>query len=244
MSPTTRVATATAPKCQGAGRQGTGWPPAQAELLPVPYYHLVFTLPAEIARIAYQNKAHVYGILFTAASQTLLTIAADPKHLGAKIGITAVLHTWGSAMTHHPPCPLHRARRRYLSLATGEEGRNPQQGHKNTERWISCRPGFFLPVRVLSRLFRRLFLEKLTAAHDDGSLQFFSDHLGLVDRDRFAAFLAPLRKNRMGGLRQAPLRRPQGGARLSVALHTHRVAISNSRLIASDDHRVTFGWKD
>jgi hypothetical protein len=228
------------PKCQGAAAKD--WLAArQAELLPVPYYHVVFTLPAEIARIAYQNKAHVYGILFTAASQTLLTIAADPKHLGAKIGITAVLHTWGSAMTHHPHvhCIVPGGG---ISLATGEEGATPT-GTQNTERWISCRPGFFLPVRVLSRLFRRLFLEKLTAAHDDGSLQFFSDHLGLVDRDRFAAFLAPLRKTEWVVYAKRPFAGPKA-VLAYLSRYTHRVAISNSRLIAFDDHRVTFGWKD
>jgi len=179
------------PKCQGAAARD--WLAArQAELLPVPYYHVVFTLPAAIADIAYHNKACVYGILFTAASETLLTIAADPKHLGAKIGITAVLHTWGSAMTHHPHvhCIVPGGG---IALATGDNGASPTGG-QNTEQWIACRPGFFLAVRVLSRLFRRVFLDKLIAAHDNGSLQFFGEHVGLVDHHQFAAFLAPLRK--------------------------------------------------
>ncbi len=161
------------PKCQGAAAKD--WLAArQAELLPVPYYHVVFTLPAPIGDIAYQNKAAVYAILFKAATETLITIAADPKHLGARIGLTAVLHTWGSALTHHPHvhCVVPGGG---ISLARGEEGASPT-GTEKSERWISCRPGFFLPVRVLSRLFRRLFLEKLAAAHEAGRLRFFGEH--------------------------------------------------------------------
>ena len=147
--------------------------------MPVPYYHVVFTLPAPIADIAYQNKAVIYDILFKAAAETLLTIAADPKHLGARIGLTAVLHTWGSALTHHP----------HVHCIVPGGGLSP-----DGERWISCRPGFFLPVRVLSRLFRRLFLEQLAAAHEAGRLHFFGDHAPLAERRAFAAYLAPLRK--------------------------------------------------
>jgi len=166
------------PKCQGAAAKD--WLAArQAELLPVAYYHVVFTVPAPVADIAYHNKAVVYDILFKASAETLLTIAADPKHLGARIGLTAVLHTWGSAMTHHPH--MH-------CIVPG--GGISLDG----SRWIACRPGFFLPVRVLSRLFRRLFLEKLATAHQAGQLQFFGDHARLVGHDEFAAYLAPLRK--------------------------------------------------
>ena len=151
----------------------------QAELLPVPYYHLVFTLPAPIADIAYQNKAVIYGILFKAAAETLITIAADPKHLGARIGLTAVLHSWGSALTHHP----------HVHIIVPGGGVS-----LDGERWISCRPGFFLPVRVLSRLVRRLFLQKLVAARDAGRLQFFGDHAHLAERRAFTAYLEPLRQ--------------------------------------------------
>src|SRR6195256_419429 len=155
------------PKCQGAAAKE--WlAMRQAELLPVPYYHVVFTLPAQISDIAYQNKAAIYAILFKAAAETLITIAADPKHLGAHIALTAVLHSWGSALTHHP----------HVHIVVPGGGIS-----LDGQRWISCRPGFFLPVRVLSRLFRRLFLEKLVAAHDAGRLQFFGDHAQLAERD-------------------------------------------------------------
>jgi hypothetical protein len=165
------------PKCQGAAAKE--WlADREAELLPVPYYHVVFTLPAPIADIAYQNKAAIYAILFKAAAETLLTIAADPRHLGARIGLTAVLHTWGSALTHHPH--VH-------CIVPG--GGLALDG----ARWVSCRPGFFLPVRVLSRLFRRLVLEQLAAAHETGRLHFFGDHASLAEREAFAAYLAPLR---------------------------------------------------
>jgi hypothetical protein len=228
------------PKCQGAAAKD--WLAArQAELLPVPYYHVVFTLPAAIADIAYHNKACVYGILFTAASETLLTIAADPKHLGAKIGITAVLHTWGSAMTHHPHvhCIVPGGG---IARARGENGASPT-GRQNTEQWIACRPGFFLPVRVLSRLFRRVFLEKLTAAHDHGSLQFFGEHVGLLDHHQFAALLAPLRKTDWVVYAKPPFAGPDA-VLAYLSRYTHRVAISNSRLVAFDERGVTFKWKD
>src|SRR5204862_1219002 len=164
------------PKCQGAAARE--WlADREAELLPVPYYHVVFTLPAPIADIAYHNKAAIYGILFKTAAETLMTIAADPKHLGAQIGLTAVLHSWGSALTHHP----------HVHIIVPGGGIS-----LDGERWISCRPGFFLPVRVLSRLFRRLFLVRLVAAHDAGRLQFFGDHARLANRHAFIAYLAPL----------------------------------------------------
>ena len=153
------------PKCQGAAAKE--WlADREAELLPVPYYHVVFTLPAAIGDIAYQNKAVIYGILFKAAAETLITIAADPKHLGARIGLTAVLHTWGSALTHHP----------HVHIIVPGGGISP-----DGQRWISCRPGFFLPVRVLSRLFRRLVLAQLVAAHDAGRLRFFGHHARLAE---------------------------------------------------------------
>jgi hypothetical protein len=213
------------PKCQGA--LAKGWLAArEAELLPVPYYHVVFALPAAIADIAYQNKAVVYDLLFKISAETLLTIAADPKHLGARIGFTSVLHTWGSALTHHPHVHM---------IVPG--GGISHDG----SRWVSCRPGFFLSVRVLSRLFRRLFLERLTAAHKQ--LQFFGDHAHLADAKAFAAYLAPLRKTEW----VVYSKRPFGGPEAVLAYlsrYTHRVAIANSRLIAFDEQGVTFKWKD
>jgi hypothetical protein len=215
------------PKCQGAAARD--WLAArEADLLPVPYYHVVFTLPAEIADIAYHNKAVIYGILFKAAAETLTTIARDPKHLGAHIGITAVLHTWGSALTHHPH--LH-------VIVPG--GGIALDG----TRWISCRPGFFLPVRVLSRLFRRLFLEALVVAHAAGRLQFFSRHAPLADAQAFAAYLAPLRKTEWVVYSKRPFGGPQA-VLAYLARYTHRVAISNSRLISANQTGVTFKWKD
>ncbi len=215
------------PKCQGAAAKN--WLAArQAELLPVAYYHVVFTLPAPIADIAFQNKAAVYAILFKAAAETLITIAADPKHLGARIGLTAVLHTWGSALTHHP----------HVHCVV------PGGGFSlDGERWISCRPGFFLPVRVLSRLFRRLFLEKLVAAHEAGRLHFFGEHGRLAKRGAFAAYLAPLRKIEWVVYAKRPFAGPEA-VLAYLSRYTHRVAISNSRLIALDDNEVTFKWKD
>ena len=215
------------PKCQGQAR--SEWLAArQAELLPVPYFHVVFTLPAPIGDIAYQNKAVIYDILFKAASETLITIAADPKHLGARIGLTAVLHTWGSALTHHP----------HVHMIVPGGGLAP-----DGERWASCRPGFFLPVRVLSRLFRRLFLDKLAAAHEAGRLHFFGNHAPLAERRAFAAHLAPLRQIEW----VVYAKRPFGGPAAVLAYlsrYTHRVAISNRRLIAFDGAGVTFKWKD
>jgi predicted Zn-ribbon and HTH transcriptional regulator len=215
------------PKCQGAAARD--WLAArQAELLPAPYFHVVVTLPAQIADIAYQNKAAIYGILFKAAAETLITIAADPKHLGARIGLTAVLHTWGSALTHHPHvhCIVPGGG---LSL--------------DSQRWISCRPGFFLPVRVLSRLFRRLFLEKLAAAHKAGRLQFFAEHARLAEQGAFAAYLAPLRKIKWVVYAKPPFGGPEA-VLAYLSRYTHRVAIANSRLIRFDDKGVTFKWKD
>jgi len=215
------------PKCQGAAAKD--WLAArQAELLPVEYYHVVFTLPAPIADIAYQNKAAVYGILFKAAAETLIAIAADPKHLGARIGMTAVLHTWGSALTHHP----------HLHCVVPGGGIS-----LDGERWISCRPGFFLPVRVLSRLFRRLFLEQLVAAHEAGRLHFFGDLRHLANAGDFARYLAPLRKAEWVVYAKRPFAGPEA-VLAYLSRYTHRVAISNSRLITLDDNGVTFKWKD
>src|SRR5713101_2202026 len=167
------------PKCQGAAAKE--WlAEREAELLPVPYLHVVFTRPARIADIAYQNKAVIYDLLFKASAETLITIAADPKHLGARIGILSVLHTWGSALTHHP----------HVHMIVPGGGIS-----LDGKRWVACRPGFLLPVRVLSRLFRRLFLKALTAAHAAGRLNFFGDRAHLDDARAFAAYLAPLRRS-------------------------------------------------
>jgi predicted Zn-ribbon and HTH transcriptional regulator len=213
------------PKCQGAAAKQ--WlDEREAELLPVPYFHVVFTLPAAIADIAYQNKAVIYDILFKASAETLITIAADPKQLGARVGITSVLHTWGSALTHHP----------HVHMIVPGGGIS-----LDGMRWVSCRPGFFLPVRVLSRLFRRLFLEKLIAVHQQ--LQFFGRYTPLADAQAFATYLAPLRKAEW----VVYSKRPFGGPEAVLAYlsrYTHRVAISNSRLIAFDNAGVTFRWKD
>jgi hypothetical protein len=215
------------PKCQGATAKD--WLAArQAELLPVEYYHVVFTLPAPIADIAYHNKAAIYGILFKAAALTLITIAADPKHLGTRIGLTAVLHTWGSAITHHP----------HVHCVVPGGGIS-----LDGERWISCRPGFFLPVRVLSRLFRRLFLEKLVAAHDAGRLRFFGKLRHLADSRAFDAYLSPLRKIEWVVYAKRPFAGPEA-VLAYLSRYTHRVAISNSRLISLDDKKVIFKWKD
>ena len=215
------------PKCQGAAAKD--WLAArQAELLPVEYYHVVFTVPTPISDIAYQNKSAIYAILFKAAAETLITIAADPKHLGARIGLTAVLHTWGSAMTHHPH--LH-------CIVPG--GGLAADG----SRWVGCRPGFFLPVRVLSRLFRRLFLEKLAAAHEAGRLHFFGDHAHLADAQAFADYLSPLRKIEWVVYAKRPFAGPEA-VLAYLSRYTHRVAIATRRLIAFDDKGVTFRWKD
>jgi hypothetical protein len=194
----------------------------------VPYYHVVFTLPAAIADIAYQNKAVIYNLLFKASAETLTMIAADPKHLGARIGVLSVLHTWGSALTHHP----------HVHMIVPGGGIS-----LDGDKWVSCRPGFFLPVRVLSRLFRRLFLEKLVAAHQAGELQFFGNHTPLTNAQAFAAYLAPLRKTEWVVYSKRPFGGPEEVLRY-LARYTHRVAIANRRLIACDDKGVTFKWKD
>jgi hypothetical protein len=215
------------PKCQGAAAKE--WLAERAaELLPVPYYHVVFTLPALIAHVAYQNKAVIYDLLFKTSADTMLTIAANPKHLGAQIGITSVLHTWGSALTHHP----------HVHMIVPGGGVS-----LDGKRWISCRPGFFLPVRVLSRLFRRLLLQKLVAAHAAGRLNFFGSYAHLGDAQAFTAYLAPLRKTEWVVYSKRPFGGPQA-VLAYLSRYTHRVAIANSRLIALDDNGVTFKWKD
>jgi len=215
------------PKCQGATARD--WMQARMEdLLPVEYFHVVFTLPTQIADIAYQNKAAVYGQLFKVSAQTLLTIAADPKHLGAKIGMTSVLHTWGSAMTHHP----------HVHVIVPGGGLS-----SDGKRWIACRPGFFLPVKVLSRLFRRLFIEGLSRLHKAGKLRFFGELAKLADPDVFASHLAPLRKTKWVVYAKEPF----GGPEVVLAYlsrYTHRIAISNHRLVSADADTVAFRWKD
>ncbi len=215
------------PKCQsGAAKR---WLEArQADLLPVEYYHVVFTLPAPIAEIAYQNKSALYGLLFDIAAETLLRIATDPKHLGASIGATLVLHTWGSALTHHP----------HVHGIVPGGGLAP-----DGLRWIACRPGFFLPVRVLSRLFRRRFLEELQQLYDQGQLKFFGEHRALADAQAFAVWMAPLRTCEWVVYAKRPFAGPQA-VLAYLSRYTHRVAISNSRLLAMDERGVTFRWKD
>src|SRR4029077_17834067 len=225
------------PKCQAAAARQ--WlEDREAELLPVPYYHVVFTLPASIGAIAFRNKAAVYDLLFRTAAETLTTIAVDPKHLGARIGLTAVLHTWGSALTHHP----------HVHVIVPGGGLSPDGSH-----WIACKPGFFLPVRVLSRLFRRLFLDGLAALHAADRLAFLGD---LPPPPAFRGVPPPLPKKRPFDAALASLRcsdwfvyakRPFAGPQAVLAYlarYTHRVAISNSRLVALDDKGVTFKWKD
>ena len=215
------------PKCQEAAAKE--WlAEREAELLPVPYFHVVFTLPARITEIAYQNKAVIYDLLFKASAETLFTIAADPKHLGARIGILSVLHTWGSALTHHP----------HVHMIVPGGGFSP-----DGNSWVACRPSFFLPVQVLSRLFRRLFLENLATAHAAGGLQFFGKHAALSELNAFAAYLAPLRNSEWVVYSKRPFGGPEQVLRY-LARYSHRVAISNRRLIACDDKGVTFKWKD
>jgi hypothetical protein len=215
------------PKCQSLAR--AQWrEDRQAELLPVEYFHVVFTVPEEIAAIAYQNKEEVYGILFRATAETLRTIAADPKHLGAEIGFLAILHSWGQNLLFRP----------HLHCVVPGGGLAPD--HK---RWIACRPGFFLPVRVLSRLFRRLFLEHLQAAFDQGKLQFFSSLERLRDPQAFAQYLVPLRQTEWVVYAKPPFGGPEQVLNY-LGRYTHRVAISNNRLLSIDPGKVTFRWKD
>ena len=215
------------PKCQSLAR--AEWiQRRQAELLDCEYFHVVFTIPQQIAAIAYQNKKVVYGILFRATAETLRTIAADPKHLGADIGFFTVLHTWGSNLSHHP----------HLHCVVPGGGVS-----SDGSRWISCRPGFFLPVRVLSRLFRRLFLEHLQRAFAAGRLRFFHALEQFRQPERFASYLAPVRKAEWVVYAKRPFAGPQQVLDY-VGRYTHRVAISNNRLLAIDNHQIRFQWKD
>jgi hypothetical protein len=215
------------PKCQAsAAREWLA--ERQAELLPVPYFHVVFTLPAPIASIAYQNKAAIYGILFKASAETMLRIAADPKHLGARIGITSVLHTWGSAMTHHP----------HVHMIVPGGGLS-----LDGQRWITGRPDYLLPVLVLSQLFRGLVLSMLLEAHGEGRLKFHGSHAVLADKKAFKAFLAPLWNSDWIVYAKKPFSGPEA-VLAYLARYTHRVAISNSRLIAANADGVTFKYKD
>ena len=215
------------PRCQGSAAHR--WLEArQADLLPVEYYHLVFTLPAAISDLAYRNQSVIYTILFKAAAATVQTIAADPKHLGARVGLTLVLHTWGSAMPHHPH--VH--------------GIVPGGGLSlDGEQWIHCRPGFFLAVRVLSRLFRRLFLERLDEAYQAGNLKFFGEHRLLVNAKAFDNWSKPLRKIEWVVYAKRPFAGPEA-VLAYLSRYTHRVAIANSRLLKFNDQGVTFKWKD
>ena len=215
------------PKCQGAAARE--WlAEREAELLPVPYFHVVFTLPARIASFAYQNKAVVYDLLFKASSQAVLTIAADPKHLGVRIGITAVLHTWGATMTHHP----------HVHMIVPGGGIS-----LDGSRWLSGQPRFLLPVPVLTKLFQGLMLAKLLAAHKAGRLAFFGPHAHLAERRAFAAYLAPLRRITWYVYAKPPFGGPKA-VLAYLARYTHRVAIANSRLLARDQQGVTFRYKD
>jgi Putative transposase/Transposase zinc-binding domain len=214
-------------KCQaGAARD---WLEARAEdLLPVEYFHVVFTLPAPVAAMAFQNKAVVYAMLFEAAWQTLKVIGADPKHLGAGVGATMVLHTWGQSLTHHP----------HIHCIVPGGGLSP-----DGKSWIGCRPGFFLPVRVLSRLFRRLFLDKLCAAHKAGKLQFFNALGALADAKTFGTTIAPLRKTDWIVYAKKPFAGPEQ-VLAYLSRYTHRIAISNRRLVSIDETHVAFTWRD
>ena len=215
------------PKCQGPAARD--WMEARAEdLLPVEYFHVVFTLPAEIAQIAYWNKKAVYGLLFKASAETVMTIAADPKRMGARVGLTSVLHTWGSALTHHP----------HIHMIVPGGGLSP-----DGTRWVACRPGFFLHVRVLSRLFRRLFLEGLMELHRAGQLVFFGDLVGLAAAKTFTTWLAPFGKSEWVVYAKPPFGGPEA-VLAYLSRYTHRVAISNARLISADDQTVAFRWKD
>jgi len=221
----------------GTARSASGRPPEpglpnaterEAELLPVGYFHLVFTLPKVIADIAYQNKRVIYDLLFKASAEATITIAADPKHLGARIGITSVMHSWGSAMTHHPHVHM---------IVPG--GGISMDG----SRWVASRPQFFLPVRVLSRLFRGLILKGLKQAHADGRLHFFNDHQALANKATFDAYLKPLYKTDFAVHAKEPFAGPKA-VLAYLSRYTHRVAIANRRLISVDDKKVTFTWKD
>jgi hypothetical protein len=215
------------PKCQGAAaRQWLA--DREAELLPVPYFHVVYTLPSELRDIAYQNKRVVYDLLMKAAAETTLAIAADPKRLGARIGVTAVLHTWGSALTHHP----------HVHMIVSGGGLS-----RDGTRWVAARSNFLVHVNVLARLFRGKMLAMLMHAHDAGQLKFFNTHAGLADKRTFKRFIGPLWHIKWVVYCKAPFAGPKQVLRY-LSRYTHRVAISNRRLIAADDAGIAFRWKD
>jgi len=215
------------PKCQGLAR--AAWlAERQAELLPTQYFHVVFTMPAPVGEIAFQNKAIVYGLLFKAAAETLRTIAADPEHLGAEIGLVAVLHTWGQNLHHHP----------HVHCVVPGGGPSP-----DGTRWVSCRPGFFLPVRVLSRLYRRLFLASLQAAFEAGELGFFGDLAYLQEPAAFARLVGQMRQIEWVLYAKPPFGGPEQ-VLAYLGRYTHRVAIANSRLTSLENDQVAFRWKD
>jgi len=215
------------PKCQGPAARD--WMEARAEdLLPVEYFHVVFTMPAEIAQIAYWNKKAVYGLLFKASAETVMTIAADPKRMGARVGMTSVLHTWGSALTHHP----------HIHMIVPGGGLSP-----DGTKWVACHPGFFLHVRVLARLFRRLFLDGLMDLHRTGQLAFFGHRERLAQADAFTAWLAPFRKSEWVVYAKPPFGGPEA-VLAYLSRYTHRVAISNARLVSANADTVAFRWKN
>jgi hypothetical protein len=215
------------PKCQGLAR--AQWiQDRQSELLNVPYFHVVFTVPEQIAAIAYQNKEVVYSILFQATAETLKIIAADPQHLGAEIGFFAVLHTWGQNLQVHP----------HLHCVVPGGGLSP-----DGQRWVSCRPDFFLPVRVLGHLFRRLFLESLQKAFDSGKLQFFAALESFRQPEVFAGLVARMKACQWVVYAKRPFAGPQQVLEY-VGRYTHRVAISNNRLLDMENGQVRFQWKD
>ena len=219
------------PKCQATAAER--WLEARrADLLPIPYFHVVFTLPEALRPIAYQNQGTVYDLMFKIVAETLLTIAADPKHLGAKIGITAVLHTWGSSLVHHPH--IH-------CIVTGG-GLAPRKG-LNQDRWMKCQPNFFLPVKVLGARFRNRFLKALGAAHENGELKFFGEQKILEERSCFEEHLRPLRKVNWIVYAKRPFAGPEA-VLTYLSRYTHRIAISNRRLTAFDERSVTFRYKD
>ena len=227
MTPHTSCRDRHCPKCQGAAARE--WlAEREAELLPVGYFHVVYTLPAPLRDIAYQNKRVIYDLLMKASAEATLAIAADPKHLGARIGIIAVLHTWGSALTHHP----------HVHMIVPGGGLS-----EDGSRWIASRPRFLVHVNVLSRLFRGRFLAKLAKAHADGRLRFFGEHAALADRRAFKRFLAPLRRSEWVVYTKDPFAGPQQVLRY-LSRYTHRVAISNRRLVSADGNGVAFRWKD
>jgi hypothetical protein len=215
------------PKCQGVAR--AQWLTArQAELLAVPYFHVVFTLPAPIAAIAFQNKAVVYAILFAASAEAMTTLAANPRRLGAQIGVVAVLHTWGQTLTHHP----------HVHCVVPGGGLSP-----DGTRWVAGRPNFFLAVKPLAKLFRRLFIERLQNAFNAGALRFFGDLVHLAEPPSFHALAAHMRRAAW----VVYAKQPFGGPAQVLAYlgrYTHRVAIANSRIQDCDDDHVAFAWKD